>query len=83
MLAGVSAFCVPLVTSYAGVAIVLSGFGIGIGGWVVLLPTMLARNLGTENLPASYGFIRMVMGVMNFVSPQLVGKIIYAPTLNI
>lgn len=74
-LAGISCLCVPFVQSVAGIATVLCGYGFGIGGFVVLQPTTLARNHGIDKLACSFSFVKMLHGVMNFISPQVCGVI--------
>jgi len=74
--AGLSVLSVPLVTSAWGAAVALSATSFGLGGFAVMLPVMLARDLGAANLPVAYGFSRMLMGFMNFTSPQITGVLI-------
>uniref|UniRef100_A0A6A7FTT1 Monocarboxylate transporter n=1 Tax=Hirondellea gigas TaxID=1518452 RepID=A0A6A7FTT1_9CRUS len=75
-LAGVCSFCVPMTSSLWSIALVLSLHGFGVGAWVVMMPTQQAAFHGIEKLPASYGFTRMVMGITNFISPQISGALI-------
>ena len=71
---GSSLIIMPWLRSFNLLAPVLGSYGFCIGFFIVLVPTVLARNHGVDRLPATYGFIRMAMGISNFISPQIMGK---------
>ncbi|KAF2362374.1 Major facilitator superfamily [Trinorchestia longiramus] len=75
-LAGACIVCIPFATTTASFAAAMIGYCLGTGSWTVLLPTILARNHGSDKLPASLGFVKMLMGVSNFVSPQISGALV-------
>ncbi|XP_018015042.1 uncharacterized protein LOC108671952 [Hyalella azteca] len=72
---GACILCVPVATSAVSLSAVLSGYGLGVVAWSVLMPVMLTQAHGSDRLPAAYGFLRIFMGVANFVSPQISGAL--------
>lgn len=74
MLAGTALVLLPLMASVTGVGILLGLYGLGVGGWFVLIPVILAEHHGVQKLAASFGIVRLFQGIMNFISPQVSGK---------
>ncbi|XP_047739074.1 uncharacterized protein LOC125178715 [Hyalella azteca] len=76
---------VPLTATLASAGTAMGCYGFGVGAYVVLLPTLLAKTLGVKRLPVAYGFTRLTMGFMSLVAPQVNGALVdgtgsYAPT---
>ena len=72
-ISGISAICLPSTTTFAQVAICMGFYGLGTGGWFLMVPLLLAENLGVENISSSYGLARLFQSFTNFLGPILAG----------
>ena len=50
-------------------------YGLGTGGWFLMVPLLLAENLGVENISSSYGLARLFQSFTNFLGPILAGSL--------
>ncbi|KAF2362376.1 Major facilitator superfamily domain [Trinorchestia longiramus] len=85
MLASAGALNVPRTSTLMTAATAMGCYSFGVGSFIVLLPTILARNHGIDRLPATYGFTRLAMGLTTFIAPQVIGVLVdstgsYLPT---
>ena len=48
-------------------------YGLGSGGWFLMVPLLLAENLGAENIASSYGLVRLFQSITNFCGPIIAG----------
>jgi hypothetical protein len=60
--------------TFTAMAVMLCFYGVGIGAYFVIIPTVLAQMHGIVKLNSSYSFVRFAMGFINFVSPQVSGE---------
>ena len=44
-------------------------YGLGSGGWFLMVPLLLAENLGVENIASSYGLVRLFQSITKFCGP--------------
>ena len=59
LMSGVSAVCLSFTTTFSQIAICMSFYGVGTGGWFLMVPLLLAEHLGVENIASSYGLARL------------------------
>jgi len=71
----VGTLCIPLATSYPVLAIFTSMYGFGSGTSFMLLPVILADNHGVENLPSTYGLLRLFQGSYTVIIPPIAGAL--------
>lgn len=57
----------------AQVAMCMGFYGLGSGGWFLMVPLLLAENLGVENIASSYGLVRLFQSIKNFCGPIIAG----------
>lgn len=69
----IGTLCIPLSTSYALLAFFTAMFGFGSGTSFMLLPVILADNHGVENLPSTYGLMRLFQGCVTMMIPPIAG----------
>ena len=50
-------------------------YGLGTGGWFLMVPLLLAENLGVENIASSYGLARLFQSFTNFLGPIISGAL--------
>ena len=72
-ISGISAIILPSTETFTQVAICMGFYGLGSGGWFLMVPLLLAENLGVENIASSYGLARLFQSVTNFSGPILAG----------
>ena len=72
-ISGVSALLLPSTETFTQVAICMGFNGLGSGGWFLMVPLLLAENLGVENIASSYGLARLFQSLTNFFGPILSG----------
>jgi hypothetical protein len=73
-LAAAGTMFVPLTATLASAGTAMGCYGFGVGAYIVLLPTLLAKTLGVKRLPVTYSFTRLTMGFMSLVTPQVNGE---------
>ena len=74
-ISAISAICLPSTTTFTQVAICMGFYGLGTGGWFLMVPLLLAENLGVENISSSYGLARLFQSFTNFLGPILAGSL--------
>ena len=74
-ISAVSAICLPSTQTFTQVAICMGFYGLGTGGWFLMVPLLLAENLGVENISSSYGLARLFQSFTNFLGPILAGSL--------
>ena len=72
-ISGISAILLPSTETFTQVAICMGFYGLGTGGWFLMVPLLLAENLGVENIASSYGLARLFQSFTNFFGPILAG----------
>ena len=72
-ISGISAILLPSTQTFTQVAICMGFYGLGTGGWFLMVPLLLAENLGVENIASSYGLARLFQSITNFCGPILAG----------
>ena len=72
-ISGVSAILLPSTQTFSQVAICMGFYGLGTGGWFLMVPLLLAENLGVENIASSYGLARLFQSFTNFLGPIIAG----------
>ena len=55
--------------------ILLSFYGLGAGGWFLMVPVLLADSFGVEKIGASYGLVRLFQSSSNLLGPVIAGII--------
>lgn len=73
MMAGVVCFALPLTHSYPALLVLCSLFGWAIGTALVLLPPIMADDVGVQHLGLAFGASRFIAGVAYFGCPKLTG----------
>ena len=74
-ISGLSAILLPSTETFTQVAICMGFYGLGTGGWFLMVPLLLAENLGVENIASSYGLARLFQSFTNFFGPILAGTL--------
>ena len=74
-LSGLSAVTLPLATTFFEVSVVMACYGIGTGSWFLMVPLMLAEQLGVERIASSYGLVRLFQSFTNLSGPMISGYI--------
>ena len=72
-ISGISAILLPSTQTFTQVAICMGFYGLGSGGWFLMVPLLLAENLGVENIASSYGLVRLFQSITNFCGPIIAG----------
>ncbi|KAA0191871.1 hypothetical protein HAZT_HAZT004617, partial [Hyalella azteca] len=72
-LGGSAVLAISFSQTFTAMAVMLCFYGVGIGAYFVIIPTVLAQMHGIVKLNSSYSFVRFAMGFINFVSPQVSG----------
>ena len=72
-ISGISAILLPSTQTFTEVAICMGCYGLGSGGWFLMVPLLLAENLGVENIASSYGLVRLFQSITNFCGPIIAG----------
>ena len=76
LIAGISAVCLPSTNSFLEIAVCMSFYGVGTGGWFLMVPLLLAEHLGVENIASSYGLARLFQSVTNLSGPMMAGLLL-------
>jgi len=50
-------------------------YGLGVGGWFLMVPLLLADFFGVERIGASYGLARLFQSLSNLMGPIVAGLI--------
>ncbi len=74
-IASVSIILMPLFDDAISLFVVLSFYGLGVGGWFLMVPVLLADFFGVEKIGASYGLARLFQSTSNLAGPILAGLI--------
>ena len=69
-------FILPSLKTYAAVASALVLFAVAGGGYISLLPTLLAEALGVERMSTTFGIAVLTCGVVDLITPAVMGKYI-------
>ena len=72
-ISGISAILLPSTQTFTQVAMCMGFYGLGSGGWFLMVPLLLAENLGVENIASSYGLVRLFQSITNFCGPIIAG----------
>ncbi len=59
LLSGIMALLIPTATTFNQILVYLALFGVGTGGWFLMVPLLLAEYLGVEKIGSSYGLVRL------------------------
>lgn len=51
-------------------------YGVGTGGWFLMVPLLLAEHLGVENIASSYGLARLFQASTNLTGPIVAGLLL-------
>jgi MFS family permease len=73
LLSGVTALLIPTATTFNEILVYLALFGVGTGGWFLMVPLLLAEYLGVEKIGSSYGLVRLFQAVTNLFGPIIAG----------
>eukprot|EP00090_Calanus_glacialis_P015310 TRINITY_DN24178_c0_g1_i1.p1 TRINITY_DN24178_c0_g1~~TRINITY_DN24178_c0_g1_i1.p1 ORF type:complete len:948 (-),score=185.32 TRINITY_DN24178_c0_g1_i1:127-2970(-) len=76
LIAGISAICLPSTNTFYEIAVCMSFYGVGTGGWFLMVPLLLAEHLGVENIASSYGLARLFQSVTNLSGPMISGLLL-------
>eukprot|EP00092_Neocalanus_flemingeri_P006951 GFUD01007503.1.p1 GENE.GFUD01007503.1~~GFUD01007503.1.p1 ORF type:complete len:952 (+),score=197.76 GFUD01007503.1:49-2904(+) len=76
LIAGISAICLPSAKTFSEIAICMGFYGVGTGGWFLMVPLLLAEHLGVENIASSYGLARLFQSVTNLSGPMISGLLL-------
>ena len=74
-LSSVSIILLPLFNDAVSLFVILSCYGLGVGGWFLMVPVLLADFFGVERIGASYGLARLFQSTSNLLGPILAGLI--------
>ena len=81
-LSSVVLFILPSLKTYAAVASALVLFSVAGGGYISLLPTLLAEMLGVERMSTTFGIAVLTCGVGDLITPAVMGKYISISSHN-
>jgi len=76
LISGISAVCLPSTNTFSQIAICMGFYGVGTGGWFLMVPLLLAEHLGVENIASSYGLARLFQSVTNLSGPMISGLLL-------
>lgn len=71
LISGISLSFLPMVTSYLGVSIICSIFGLSTGTYVGITAIVMADMLGPDKLTSSYGISLCVNGILQLIGPPI------------
>lgn len=74
-IAATSILLLPLFKDATSLFIVFSLYGLGVGGWFLMVPLLLADFFGVERIGASYGLARLFQSLSNLLGPIIAGVI--------
>ncbi|KAG0714631.1 Monocarboxylate transporter 12 [Chionoecetes opilio] len=75
LVGGVGCLLVTLCYNMWQLLLAITLFSFGMAIFYSLLNTLLAKHFGAESMASSWGFLRMVQGIMNFIYPSLLGLV--------
>jgi hypothetical protein len=75
LLAGMSAILLASSSTFASIAACMALYGVGSGGWFLMVPLLLAEHLGVENIGSSYGLARLFQSSTNLSGPLVAGAL--------
>ena len=75
LLSGLSAIFLAASSSFLSIATCMAFYGIGSGGWFLMVPLLLAEHLGVENIASSYGLVRLAQSTTNLSGPLVAGAL--------
>merc|ERR1719192_981097 len=75
LLSGLSAIFLAASSSFLSIATCMALYGIGSGGWFLMVPLLLAEHLGVENIASSYGLVRLAQSTTNLSGPLVAGAL--------
>ena len=75
LLSGLSAILLAASSSFLSIATCMALYGIGSGGWFLMVPLLLAEHLGVENIASSYGLVRLAQSTTNLSGPLVAGAL--------
>ncbi|KAK2174644.1 hypothetical protein NP493_784g01005 [Ridgeia piscesae] len=68
-------FILPSLKTYPAVASALVLFAVAGGGYISLLPTLLAEALGVERMSTTFGIAVMTCGLGDLITPAVMGRL--------
>ncbi|XP_018008790.1 monocarboxylate transporter 2 [Hyalella azteca] len=71
--AGIGTVMIPASTNFWVVMCTFSLFSLGSSGYFGTINVILIDQFGAYNVASSWGFIRMIQGILNFLYPPLLG----------
>ena len=75
-------FILPSLKTYPAVASALVLFAVAGGGYISLLPTLLAEALGIERLPTTFGMAVLIVGFADIITSTLMGMYTFIHSRN-
>ena len=75
LLSGLAAILLAVSSSFLSIATCMALYGIGSGGWFLMVPLLLAEHLGVENIASSYGLVRLAQSTTNLSGPLVAGAL--------
>ncbi|XP_047740913.1 monocarboxylate transporter 2-like [Hyalella azteca] len=73
VVAGIGTVMIPASTNFWVVMFIFSLFSLGSSGYFGTINVILIDQFGAHNVASSWGFIRMIQGILNFTYPPLLG----------
>lgn len=70
---GLSVIGLTLTRDAIGLSIAMLIYGLGSGGWFLMVPLLLADYLTVERIGSSYGLVRLFQAMSNLIGPVLGG----------
>ena len=75
LLSGLSTILLASTSTFPGIATCMALYGVGTGGWFLMVPLLLAEHLGVENIGSSYGLVRLAQSFTNLCGPIVAGAL--------
>ena len=72
-LSGFAAISLPSATTFVEISVCMGCYGVGTGSWFLMVPLLLAEQLGVEKIASSYGLVRFFQSLTNFSGPMISG----------
>ncbi|XP_047737437.1 monocarboxylate transporter 1 isoform X2 [Hyalella azteca] len=76
VVAGIGTAMIPASTNFWVVMFTFSIFSLGSSGYFANINVILIDQFGEHNVASSWGFIRMIQGILNFLYPPLLGYLV-------
>lgn len=76
MIGGVGTALMPASSGFWGIIITITLHSLGSSGFFATINVILIDQFGKNNVASSWGFIRMIQGILNFAYPSLLGLMV-------